>query len=229
MEQQTTLQPETPRAPPLDLMIQGDCLRIMPRLRAESIDFILTDPPYIARFRDRSGRRVANDDNSAWLNPAFAEMHRVLKPNAFCVAFYGWPKTDLFFRAWKAAGFLVAGHIVFRKRYASRAGYLQYRHEQAFLLAKGNPPKPHRPPPDVLDWVYTGNTLHPTQKPLAVLKPLIDAFTQPGQSVLDPFAGSGSTLVAARLLGRRGIGIELDPAHADAATKRLAAFNRRPA
>ena len=52
--------------------------------------------------------------------------------------------------SWKSAGFRVAGHFVFPKKYASNSWHTQYRHEQAYLLAKGWPDKPARPPPDVL-------------------------------------------------------------------------------
>ena len=123
--------------------------------------------------------------------------------------------------AWREAGFRIAGHIVFRKRYASSARHLSYTHEQAYLLAKGCPPLPDRPPPDVIDWHYSGNRLHPTQKPVESLKPLISAFTKPGSVVLDAFCGSGSTLVAAKQTGRRFIGIELDPDHHRTAAHRL--------
>ena len=174
---------------------------------------------------DRSGRRVINDDNDAWLKPAFAQVHRVLKPNTLCVSFYGWNKTDVFMTAWREAGFRIAGHIVFRKPYASSARHLAYTHEQAYLLAKGFPPFPDRPPPDVIDWQYSGNRLHPTQKPVQSLKPLISAFTKPGDIVGDPFAGSGSTLIAARELGRRFIGIDLDPDHHRTARQRLSYGN----
>jgi site-specific DNA-methyltransferase (adenine-specific) len=113
------------------------------------------------------------------------------------------------------------GHIVFRKPYASRAGFLMGHHEAAFLLAKGEPARPASPLPDVLEWRYTGNKLHPTQKPLEALKPLIGAFSRPGDLVLDPFCGSGSTLVAARDLGRDYLGIELDPQHHATAARRM--------
>jgi hypothetical protein len=56
---------------------------------------------------------------------------------------------------------------------------------------------------------------------------LIEAFTRPGQVVLDPFAGSGSTLVAAAMTGRRYLGIELDQQYCAAARNRLACFGRR--
>ncbi|MFI5109733.1 MAG: hypothetical protein ACHP78_12905 [Terriglobales bacterium] len=61
----------------------------MQRLDAGSIGFILTDPPYITHYRSRDGRSVINDDNDAWLFPAYEQMYRVLKDHAFCVSFYG--------------------------------------------------------------------------------------------------------------------------------------------
>jgi adenine-specific DNA-methyltransferase len=205
----------------LNAVTCGDCIDVMAHMPTRSVDFVLTDPPYLVRYHDRSGRRVINDDNDAWLKPAFAHIHRVLKPDTLCVSFYGWNKADLFMTAWREAGFRIVGHIVFRKGYASSARHLSYTHEQAYLLAKGFPPFPDRPPPDVIDWHYSGNRLHPTQKPVQALKPLIDAFTHPGDIVLDPFSGSGSTLVAARELGRQFIGIDLDPDHHRTASQRL--------
>jgi DNA modification methylase len=81
----------------------GDCIDVMAHMPARSIDFVLTDPPYLVRYRDRSGRRVINDDNDAWLKPAFAQIHRVLKPDSLCVSFYGWNKADVFMSAWRDA------------------------------------------------------------------------------------------------------------------------------
>jgi DNA modification methylase len=200
----------------------GDCVDVMAHMPQQCVDFVLTDPPYLVNYRDRSGRRVANDDNDAWLRPAFRQIHRVLKPNCLALSFYGWDKADIFITAWRAAGFEIVGHVVFQKNYASRTRYLGYRHESAYLLAKGRPPLPVTPASDVLDFPYSGNRLHPTQKPVEPLKTLIGAFTDPGAVVLDAFCGSGSTLVAARQMGRRFIGIDLDPAHHHTARQRLA-------
>lgn len=208
---------------PRNTILHGDCIALMRRMPAGSADLILTDPPYLVRYRSRDGRRVRNDDNARWLKPAFAEMHRVLTPGAFCISFYGWNKADLFIAAWRAAGFRIVGHLVFRKRYASNARFLRYEHESAYLLAKGDVAPPAQPVPDVIDWVYTANRLHPTQKPTQILTPLIEAFSPPGGLVLDPFCGSGSTLVAAKQLGRDFLGLELDADHHRTATRRLAA------
>lgn len=208
----------------LDSVTCGDCIDVMAHLPARCVDFVLTDPPYLVRYRDRSGRRIINDDNDAWVKPSFAQIHRVLKSDSLFASFYSWNKTDVFMTAWREAGFRVIGHIVFRKRYASTSRHLSYTHESAYLLAKGFPPFPDRAPPDVIDWHYSGNRLHPTQKPVQSLKPLIAAFTRPGDIVLDPFSGSGSTLVAAHELGRHFIGIDLDPDHHLTARRRLAAL-----
>jgi site-specific DNA-methyltransferase (adenine-specific) len=107
------------------------------------------------------------------------------------------------------------------KRYASRVGHVQMKHEQGYLLAKGNPLPPASPPPDVLPWRYTGNRLHPTQKPVISLTPLIEAFSRSGGLVLDPFAGSGTTGIVARLCRRRFLLIEKDPAYFRASQERL--------
>lgn len=202
-------------------ILQGNCLEIMPRLRGNSVDMVLTDPPYVCSYRDREGRTVANDDNTDWLKPAYAEMYRLLKPSSLCITFYGWTQTDAFFAAWRAAGFRIVGHLVFCKEYASSERLLRCMHESAYVLSKGRPPWVAPPLSDVRPWTYTGNKLHPTQKPVESLKPLIDTYCSPGGLVLDPFAGSGSTLVAAKDVGRRYLGIELDPVHAATAQKRL--------
>jgi DNA modification methylase len=67
----------------------------------------------------------------------------------------------------------------------------------------------------------TVGMLHPTEKPVPVMQWLIEALCPAGGLVLDPFMGSGTTLVAAKLLGRRAIGIELDATHCQTAVDRL--------
>jgi site-specific DNA-methyltransferase (adenine-specific) len=202
-------------------VLQGDCINVMASLPENSVAMILTDPPYLCRYRDRSGRTVANDDNPGWLLPAFREAFRVLRDDGLCVSFYGWHQADTFLAAWRAAGFKPVGHMVFPKSYSSSGRFLGARHECAYLLAKGRPALPAKPLPDVLPWRYTGNRLHPTQKPVEPLRLLIEAFCPPRGIVLDPFCGSGSTLVAARSSGRDWLGIEMDQAHCDTARRRM--------
>jgi site-specific DNA-methyltransferase (adenine-specific) len=206
---------------PANTVLRGDCIEIMRSLPDNSVDFILTDPPYLVNYRDREGRSIRNDRRADWLKPAFAESYRVLRQNSLLISFYGWTQVDKFFDAWRSAGFRVAGHLVFRKHYASKARFLKYQHEQAYLLAKGTPKLPGQPVADVIDMPYSGNKLHPTQKPVPALRPLIEAFTRENDLVFDPFCGSGSTLLAAKILKRRYLGIELDEQYHAAALRRL--------
>ena len=203
-------------------IICGDCISVMRTMPSASVDLVVTDPPYLVNYRASDGRRYPNDDNDRWLGPAFAEVARVLKRDRFCVSFYGWNKADRFLAAWKAAGLQPVGHLVWTKNYYSKERFVRYSHESAYLLAKGNPPRPRIALRDVLDWRYTGDVLHPTQKPVMALLPLIMAYSQVGDIVLDPFAGSGTTAVAAQALSRRYIGIELVPKYARIAQERLA-------
>jgi len=202
-------------------IINEDCRAALKRLPSDSIDFVLTDPPYLVNYHSRDGRSIAGDASGAWLKPVSAEIYRVLKLHRFFVSFYGWQAADRFLSAWRSAGFRPVGHLVWTKKYASAQHYLRYQHEQAYLLAKGNPRPPDTLIPDVLPWKYTGNVLHPTQKPLVALVPLITAFSRRHDTVLDPFCGSGSTLLAAKLLGRRYLGVEIDRRYCGIGARRL--------
>ena len=213
-------QPERPV--PVNRILSGDCIEVMEQLPGACIDLVVTDPPYLVRYRDRSGRRVLGDERADWVHPAFREIYRVLKPDSFCISFYGWNHVDIFMSAWKQAGFQPVGHLVWSKRYASRTGFLQARHEQAYLLAKGWPRHPDRPLPDVQPWTYSGNRHHPTQKSVDVIEPLVTTFSRRGDLVLDPFLGSGTTALAAQGCGRRYLGIEKDASYCAVAQKRLA-------
>ncbi len=112
--------------------ILGNCVDIMSGFPERAVDFILTDPPYLVGFRDRSGRSIAGDKTDEWLQPACNEMYRVLKKDALMVSFYGWNRVDRFMAAWKSAGFSVVGHLVFTKTYSSKSAYVGYRHECAY-------------------------------------------------------------------------------------------------
>lgn len=204
-------------------IICGDCIEVMKNMPAESVDLVVTDPPYLVGYHSRDGRTIKGDGcrETLWLRPAFAEVYRVMKPDSFCVSFYGFTQAEKFFETWKALGFRVLEHLVFIKPYASSIGFAARYHESAYLLAKGRPEKPAFILPSTLGWEYTGNRLHPTQKPVEVISPLIEAFSKPGEIILDPFAGSGTTAVCAKKLNRRYIGIELDRQYFQIAKERI--------
>jgi DNA modification methylase len=209
----------------VNTVIQGDCLEVMRGMDGESVDFILTDPPY--GFNWQSNRRkirhekIKNDNRFNWLRPAFSEMYRTLKNNSLCVSFYGYPDADIFVTAFKSVGFAIKSHFCFLKSNIGLGWFARGQHEVAYLLAKGKPSRPKHAYSDVIPFKLTGNKLHPTQKPINAMGQIIKSFTTENAIVLDPFCGSGSTLVAANNLGRRYIGIEIEEKYCEIARKRL--------
>ena len=206
-------------------LITGNCIEVLGRADPLCIDLVVTDPPYLANYVDRTGRSVANDQDPKWIEPAFEQIARVLKKGGVCVSFYGWHRAEEFLTVWKRLGLRPVGHFVWAKAYSSsRRGLLRSTHECAYLLAKGKPQQPECLINDVLPWSYSGNALHPTQKPVSALEPLIAAFSKPGDTVLDPFSGSGSTGQAALQLERDYLGIELEADYNEVARRRLVRF-----
>ena len=203
----------------------GDCQRLLGRVPSESVDLVLTDPPYLVSYHGRwssDWEPIKGDDDPSWIVPAFVEIWRTLKPNSLCLSFYGWPHADLFLTAWKLIGFRPVSQIVCVKDRIGLGCFTRSQHESAYLLAKGNPPRPEAATGDVFSWKRETALFHPSQKPLGAISQLISAYTNEGSLVLDPFMGSGTTLVAARSLGRRAIGIEIEEQYCEVATKRLA-------
>jgi site-specific DNA-methyltransferase (adenine-specific) len=210
-----------PMTSPRFKLINGNCIDVLQRAPSQRVDLVVTDPPYLVNYRDRNGRRIANDCSGEWIEPAFRQVARVLKSSGYCISFYGWNSADKFLHAWRQCGLYPVGHFVWTKGYASSCKLVRATHECAYLLAKRHPRRPAILLNDVLPWSYTGNRLHPTQKPVSALEPLIEAFSDPGELVLDPFMGSGSTGAAALRQGRRFVGIELDENYFAAADERL--------
>jgi DNA modification methylase len=78
----------------MNTIIHADCIKGMTELQSDSVDFVLTDPPYLVDYRARDGRTVTNDNNRTWLRPAFREIYRVLTKRC-------WSKTPI--RSWPSA------------------------------------------------------------------------------------------------------------------------------
>lgn len=209
-----------------NMIIEGDAAVVLQDMPEGSLDLVITDPPYLVNYRDRSGRRLENDDNPAGVLPVFSPMARTMKQDSYAICFAGWSALPQFTAAWEAAGLRIVSQIVWQKHYASRRGFTEYRHESAYVLAKGNPAQPAHPLPSVMNWVYSGNRRHPTEKAVKILAPLVRCFSKAGDLVCDPFSGSGSTSVAAALNGRDYLGIDIDPQHVVTAQARLAGVAR---
>jgi DNA modification methylase len=205
-------------------LYHGDSREILPEFGAETFDLVLTDPPYLVSYSGRWGSEyepIEGDTDSSWVLPVYSEVYRVLRPDSFCLTFYGWPQAETFLSAWRQAGFRAVSDFVLIKERFGLGYYTRAQHEQAYLLAKGRPRKPEPTIPDVLDWRLTPPLAHPNEKPLLAITRLLGAFSDSNSFVLDPFCGSGTTLLAAQRFGIRAIGIEIEERFCEVAATRL--------
>ncbi len=99
----------SPERKPTSGIVQGNCVTVMQGMATGSVDMILTDPPYLVSYRDRSGRTLANDNNPAFVRPALSEMGECSTHDGVCILFCGWAALHHFAPAWTAAGFAVKG------------------------------------------------------------------------------------------------------------------------
>lgn len=208
-------------------IIQGDCREILRQVPDESVDLLLTDPPYGMRYLAKAGSRpIVGDDDLSWFAPVIRECYRVLKPNTHAYLFCNEYGLATFRAEMAAAGFKVKRLLVWVKDqhtagdlagdYANRTEYLLFGHKGRRLL------KGHRDA-NVLFFKRAGHRRdHPTEKPEDMLRYLIQKSSTPGELVLDPFAGSGTTCRAAKDLGRRYLGIEIDSRYVEIARRRVA-------
>jgi len=203
----------------------GDCRTVLPTLPSESVDFVLTDPPYLVNYTgrwDSDRHAIVGDDDPSWVRPVFSELFRVMRPDTFAVTFYGWPHADIFVGAFKAIGFRLVSHVVFIKHLWGLGRYFRGQHEVAYLLGKGKPAVPEKPISDVIDWTREPDAFHPNQKPVAAIGRVLATYAPERALVLDPFMGSGSTLRSAKDLGLSAIGIEIEESYCRKAAARLA-------
>jgi adenine-specific DNA-methyltransferase len=164
---------------------------------------------------------IVGDEELSWLEPVFSNICRVMKPDTFAVCFYGWPQAETFVRVWKRVGFRLVSHLCFVKNVPGLGHFTRSGHETAFLLAKGRP-APANVIVDTIDWHREQETFHPNQKPVAAIAHVLAALAPEKGLVLDPFLGSGTTLRAAKDLGLRGIGIEIEESYCATASRRMA-------
>ncbi|MCU1376744.1 MAG: methylase, partial [Actinomycetia bacterium] len=185
-------------------ILLGDCVGLMSSFADGSVDFILTDPPYLVDYKGRwdgEKRGIAGDVDPSWVRPAFAELHRVLRDDSFAVTFYGWPHADVFLGTFKEVGFRPVSHLAFVKNVWGLGRFTRGQHETALLLAKGRPPIPKNGISDVFEWVREQDPVHPNQKPLCAMRKVLATYAPESGTVLDPFMGSGPVLRAAKDLG----------------------------
>lgn len=222
-------------APPHELRF-GDCRPVIASLSDGSVDLIVTDPPYgISHDSNRAGSewsgQIVGDESvsTEWLSDAA----RVLKAGSAMYLFTRWDVEAEWSAAIRAVGLRVVNSIVWDRGthgMGDLKGAFGYSHERILFATKGRHVLRGPRLGDVWsvpaifsrEWKW-----HPHEKPVSLLRIPIEASSDVGDLVLDPFAGSGATLVAATASGRRSLGCEIDPKWHAWASSRLAGAPRR--
>jgi DNA modification methylase len=208
----------------------GDCLDILRHIPDSTIDAIITDPPYGMDYQSswRIGaqrkRKIANDKRPFiwWMNEAY----RILGDDTAIYCFTDWCNSEAFRTALELAGFVVRSQGIW-DRGAHGMGDLRSQlapqHDVIWFATKGKFKFPGSRPKSIFRSMRIDGSVmvHPNEKPVDLMGQLITSITTPGQTVLDPFMGAGSTGVAALELNRQFVGVEMDTTYFEIASKRI--------
>jgi site-specific DNA-methyltransferase (adenine-specific) len=224
----------------------GDCREAMRGISDGSVHLLWTDPPYghanhdgdfnarLNDFRGIAGKPIANDTPDAMrdvVDAMLSEAVRVLDPDCCCCCCCcgggGGPKPTFAWVAQRmdAKGLTFFHSVIWDKlnpglgwRYRRQHEMVMVAHRETATLRWQDEAKAVR---NIYSEMPPRNRLHPNEKPLGMVAHFINNHTYPGDVVLDPFMGSGTTGVAAVRMGRKFIGIELDPEHFETALRRI--------
>ena len=207
----------------------GSCYEILPTLAR--CDLVLTDPPYGVDYDGGTTKRdrLKGDSSSDCYRRVMRVLRNRCKPWTATYVFYSDSNARSVYAAVEDAGFVVRSTLIWNKQMAQNgalsANYKPKHEPFLYCHLRDQSPRWYGPTNEVTVWDCDreqANLYHPTQKPVDLMMRVIRNSSAPGHLVLDPFMGSGSVLVAAKALGRRAIGIELEERYCEVAAMRLA-------
>ncbi|MEU1628186.1 site-specific DNA-methyltransferase [Streptomyces sp. NPDC020096] len=236
---------------------RGDALTVLHGLPEDSVDAVITDPPYCsggtsstARTNQSARKKYVSSDVQhelpdftgdnrdqrgylAWMTLVLTQCLRVTRTGGPLLVFCDWRQLPVTSDALQAAGWIWRGIVPWHKPIA-RPVPGGFRRACEYVLWATNGPVDAARNPIYLPGLYSESQprgvqrVHITQKPDGLMRDLVQVCV-PGGTVLDPFAGSGSTGVAALAAGRSFVGIELSPRYKRVAEARLAAVEESAA
>lgn len=229
-------------------IIRGDLLKILPTMPDNLFGGIITDPPYASGAADQNARQKStatkysslkaenpfpdfegdSKDQRSWTNwmtEWLTEARRVCVPGAPICMFIDWRQLPAMTDALQWAGWTWRGVLAWDK-INSRPQRGRFRQQAEFVVWGSNGAMPLGRDAPVLPGVFRqsmpshSKRIHQTEKPIEVMREMIQ-IVEPGEIILDPFAGSGTTIQAAQLEGYPAVGIELSAHYAKASAERL--------
>jgi site-specific DNA-methyltransferase (adenine-specific) len=214
------------------ILHHGDCLVLLPTLEAGSVPLVIADPPYgigyhSNYYKDENPHSPVANDWSFQPGFFFSECARILRDGGALYLFCRWDVTPLWLPYLKSAGLKVKTVIAWVKDNWSAGdleGCFGNQYEHLLFATKGRHKLRGKRWSNVWSFprVPATRMLHPTQKPVLLLERAILASSDPGDLVVDPYAGSGSTGEACCKTGRNALLIDVDPKMINITAKRLA-------
>lgn len=222
-------------------LYHGDALEVMTKLPAASVGTVLTDPPYSSggrRENSRSLRKsmIRSREDESWIRgdamstqgflwmmrECGIQWRRTLRPGGHVLSFIDWRMAPNLAAALESADLRQHPTLVWDKTYFGMGAIFRNQYEMIVHVSAGNPAPPRRRDVgNVLACKPIRSELHPTEKPVSLLRTLLSVVGVDGAPVLDPFAGSGATLEAAAREGLRAVGVEADERFCEVAARRL--------
>lgn len=209
----------------LNKITKGDCLELLKDLPDKSIDLVITDPPYGVSFK-KKGQTYLPGDGINLMPVVLPELYRVLKDDGAIFVFSSTPRLHDFLITFQTY-FKLHNIIIWDKiqpTYPFSKAHFLLQYEPIMYGSKG---LFHLAPKKAIgDVIQARNPrgkirTHPTQKPVDLIEKIIGATPETSRVILDPFAGTGATLVAAKNKGRDYIGFELSEKYCEIAEHRL--------
>jgi len=217
----------------LNTIFNEDCINGMKEIENNSVDLVVTDPPYLVKYK--TGRRkdkshkftkeILNDDNEQLLKDYIKECHRIMKDDTAMYMFCSSNKVD-FFKQELEEYFTIKNMIIWVKNNHT-AGDLQSafgrKYEIVFLVNKGRSKFNGTRLTDVWEFkrVAGKGQLHQNQKPIEMIEQCIKKHSNKNDIVFDGFMGSGTTAIACMNTNRNYIGFELDKEYYEIASNRI--------
>ena len=222
-----------------------DAIMGLRKLKNESVDLIVSDPPYNIASSDRTTMRSGKPLSTmkAWgkwdsMHPfdyevmiltVLSECYRVLKPGGSLYMFTAREQSGYFVHKAVERGFVYRNQLVMVKKNplpSFAKSNWRSAFEACFYVTKGKPKTfnfiSQAECKNVFSYANAClKTKHPTEKPLPFIELLVSVSSNPGDLIVDPFMGSGTTAVAAKLLGRTFLGFELEEEYIEMARERL--------
>jgi DNA modification methylase len=227
----------------VDRIICGDCLEVMKDFPDNSVDLVLTDPPY--------GIGIADWDNETPPDDIFGLFYRLLKPNGSLYYWGNIKQVRWILNCAEKQGFISRSRLNwwFATGHEQKTNYRQDVEDCWFFTKSTNNTfntyiepyedknnyKRYGKQGKAIGCVFRENRLspnhpkaveHPTQKPLGIFYKLASISSDESDIILDPFCGSGTTCVAAKMLGRHYIGIDISEKYCEIARKRVEAAEK---